>query len=148
MQMSQRLRGRLMATALAVPLLAVLAACGDSDKDSAKKAATAACPSTINQTVSTQLPSDVPSPSGSAYNYSNQGKTQVWFFAIAGSADQLASLRDAYDQQLTGKGYKIEGTDQEEGAEAESDFSGPHDGTTNFRPLCTGKVVFRVKLTS
>jgi len=146
--MSQRLRGRVIATALVVPLLAVLAACGDSDKKDAKKAATAACPSTINQTVSTQPPSDLPAPGGSAYDYSNQGKTQVWFFAISGSADQLPSLRDAYDQQLTGKGYKIEGTDQEEGAEAESDFNGPHEGTTNFRPLCTGKVVFRLKLTS
>jgi len=146
--MSERLRGRLAAAALAVPLIAGLAACGDDDKDKAKEAATAACPSNLNQTVSTAIPSDVPAPSGNVYEYSNQGKTQVWFYSLSGSPDQLPSLRDAYDSQLSGKGYKIEGTDQEEGSEAESEFSGPHEGTTNFRPLCSGKVVFRLKLTS
>jgi len=141
-------RGRWLAAALAPVLLVVLAACGDNDKKEAQKTATTACPSTINNSTSTALPNDVPAPGGNAYDYSNQGKTQVWFFAVDGSPDQLPSLRNSYDQQLTGKGYKIEGTDQEEGAEAESEFSGPHEGTTNFRPLCSGKVVFRLKLTS
>jgi hypothetical protein len=146
--MSRHLHGRIMAAAIAVPLVMTLAACSDNDKDKANSAAKAACPANISQTASTQLPGDVPSPGGNAYDYSNQGKTRVWFFAIAGSADQLPQLRDSYDSQLTGKGYKIDGTDQEEGAEAESDFGGPHEGTTNFRPLCTGKVVLRIKLTS
>ncbi|MDQ1699216.1 MAG: hypothetical protein QOG34_1079 [Frankiaceae bacterium] len=136
---------RLAALAVAIPLVVGVAGCGDEED---KGKANAACPSDLSNTVSTQLPSDVPSPSGTAYKYSNQGKTQVWFFAVDGSADNLASLRDAYDTQLTGKGYKIEGTDQEEGAEAESEFSGPHDGTTNFKPLCTGKIDVRLKLTS
>lgn len=146
--MSAPLRGRLLTATLAFPLLAVLAACGGSDKASAKKASTAACPSNLASTVSTALPADVPAPNGNAYDYTKQGKTQVWFYAVEGSADALPTLRDSYDQQLTGKGYKIEGTDQEEGAEAESEFSGPHEGTTNFRPLCSGKVVLRLKLTS
>lgn|SRR5258707_9172345 len=146
--MSSMWRGRAATLALALPLVVFLAACGDDNKDNAKAAATAACPSNIGTAVSTALPSDVPSPGGTAYGYSKQGKTQVWFFAIDGSAAQLPTLRDSYDTQLTGQGYKIEGTDQEKNAEAESDFSGPHDGTTNFRPLCTGKVVFRLKLTS
>jgi len=139
---------RFAALAVAIPLVVGVAGCGDNEKDKDKGNANAACPSTLSNTVSTQLPSDLPSPGGSPYDYSNQGKTQVWFFAVDGTPDNLASLRDAYDSQLTGKGYKIEGTDQEEGAEAESDFSGPHDGTTNFRALCTGKVVVRLKLTS
>jgi hypothetical protein len=146
--MSAGPRSRMLAVALAVPLVLVLAACGDGDKEKANEAAKAACPSTISQTSSTALPSDVPTPSGTVYDYSSQGKTQVWYFALDGTADQLPSLRDNYDTQLTGKGYKIEGKDQEEGAEAESDFSGPHEGTTNFRPLCAGKVVLRLKLTS
>jgi hypothetical protein len=137
-----------MAAAIAVPLVLVLASCSDGDKDKAKQAATSACPSNISQTASTALPSDVPSPAGTVYDYSSQGKTQVWFAAIDGSPEQLAALRDSYDSQLTGKGYKIGGTDAENGAEAESEFSGPHDGTTNFRPLCSGKVVLRLKLTS
>lgn len=147
--MSGATRSRFLAAAIAVPLVLVLAACGDDDKDKAKEAAGAACPASISQTASTALPTDVPVPSGAnTYDYSNQGKTQVWFLAIDGSPGQLASLRDAYDTQLTGKGYSIEGTDQEENAEAESDFKGPHEGTTNFRPLCSGKVVLRLKLTS
>jgi hypothetical protein len=128
-----------------MPLVVGLVGCsGESDKANANKP----CPSDLSNTVSTQLPSDVPAPSGTAYDYSNQGKTQVWFYALAGTPDQLASLRDSYNTQLTGKGYKLGNQDQEEGAEAESEFSGPHDGTTNFRPLCTGKVVMRIKLTS
>jgi hypothetical protein len=141
-------RGRWFAAALA-PLLAVaVAGCSDNDKKEAEQKATAPCPSNISAPVSTALPGDIPSPSGTAYDYSSQGKTRVWFFAIDGSKDQLPSLRDAYDQQLTGKGYKIDGTDQEDGAEAEAEFKGPHEGTTNFRPLCSGKVVLRIKLTS
>ena len=146
--MSGHANGRLTAAVIAVPLILALAACGDSDKKKASEAANAACPSSISQTASTALPSDIPSPGGNAYDYTSQGKTQVWFFAVDGSADQLPTLRDGYDTKLTAQGYKIEGTDQEEGAEAESDFSGPHEGTTNFRPLCSGKVVLRLKLTS
>ena len=146
--MSARPRSRFVAAAFALPLVVVLASCSDGDKDKAKEAANAACPSNISQTTSTPLPSDLPAPGGTVYDYSSQGKTQVWFAAVNGSGDQLASIRDSYDTQLKGKGYSIEGTDQEEGAEAESEFKGPHEGTTNFRPLCSGKVVLRLKITS
>src|SRR4051812_17355856 len=125
---------RLAALAVAIPLVAGLAGCGD-EKD--KAAAKAPGPANMSNTASTQLPADVPSPGGSAYDYSSQGKPQVWYFALDGSAVQLASLRDSYNTQLTGKGYKLGRQDQEAGAEAESEFSGPHDGTSNFRPLCT-----------
>lgn len=135
---------RLAALAVAIPLVVGVAGCSEDDEGTPN----AACSSDITKTASTQLPSDLPSPGGSAYDYSNQGKTQVWFFALDGSKDDLASLRDSYDTTLTGKGYKIGDTDQEEGAEAESEFSGPHEGTTNFKALCTGKVVARIKLTS
>jgi hypothetical protein len=147
--MSVKTRGRFATLAVVVPLLIGLAGCGDDDKEKAKERANAACPSDIAGTASTALPGDVPAPSGArAYSYSSQGKTQVWFFAISGSADQLPALRDAYDGQLTAKGYRIVHTDQEDGAEAEAEFGGPHDGTTNLQPLCQGKVKFRLKLTS
>jgi hypothetical protein len=151
--MNPALRGRVVVPALLSALLLVLAACGGSeDKDAGANAAAAnaPCGSDTTQTASTQLPSDVPAPSGasSAYEYFVQGATKVWYFAIDGDPGDLASLRDTYDQTLQSKGYKIEGTDQEENAEAESEFSGAHDGTTNFRPLCKGKDVLRLKLTS
>jgi hypothetical protein len=154
MDMTARLRGRLTAPALAVPLAVLLAACGGSSSggntDKEGGAATAACPSDISQSASTKVPSDVPAPDGasSPYDYFNQGATQVWYFALDGSPSDLPSLRDSYDDTLKAKGYEIEGTDQEENAEAESEFKGAHQGTTNFRPLCEGKVVFRLKLTS
>lgn len=95
------------------------------------------------------LPPDVPEPAaGTQYQYSEQGATKVWFFAIVGDRTELRSLRDAYDTTLRSKGYEIEGTDAEEEAEAESEFRGPHAGTTNWRPLCDGLVVLRLKLTS
>ena len=150
--MNPVLRGRLVAPVLLSALVLGLAACGGGDADKKKLAglANAACSSDITQTAATQPPSDIPTPSGagSAYQYFAQGATKVWYFAIAGAPADLISLRDGYDQSLQSKGYKIEGTDQEENAEAESEFSGPHDGTTNFRPLCSGKDVFRLKLTS
>lgn len=145
--MSVRPRGRYLAAALILPLAFALAAC-DSGEAKAKKAASSPCPSTISQTASTPLPANVPSPGGTVYDYNSQGKTRFWFAAIDGTQSQLASLRDAYNSTLTGKGYTINHTDQEPGAEAESEFSGPHEGTTQFIPLCTGKVRVRIKLTS
>jgi len=145
--MSATPRVRIAAAAVAVPLVLVLASC-DNDKEKAKAAATATCPANITQTTSTPLPSDVPSPGGTVYDYNTQGKTRFWFAAIDGGPDQLASLRDTYNTTLTGKGYKIEHTDQEKGAEAEAEFSGPHEGSTQFIPLCSGKVRVRIKLTS
>ena len=145
--MSATPRVRIVAAALAVPLIVALTAC-DNDKKKAKEAASAACPGNIAQSASTPLPSDVPSPGGTVYDYNSQGKTKFWFAAVDGTPDQLVSLRDAYDTALTGKGYTIDHTDQEEGAEAEAEFSGAHDGTTQFVPLCSGKVRVRIKLTS
>ena len=145
--MSAGPRARIVAAALAVPLIVALAACDDQEKK-AKEAASAPCPSNISQTASTPLPSDVPSPGGTVYEYNSQGKTQFWFVAIDGTPDQLETLRDTYNTTLTGKGYKIEGHDQEDGAEAEAEFSGAHDGTTQFIPLCSGKVRVRIKINS
>lgn len=143
-------RGRFMAVAISVPLVATVAACGGSSSGGADAATPGACPSEISSTASTPLPSDLPAPAGASapYAYFPQGATRVWDIALDGSASDLVSLRDAYDTALTAKGYTIEGKDQEPGHEAESDFRGAHDGTTNFRVLCTGKVVLRIKLTS
>jgi hypothetical protein len=137
----------MLAAALALPLVITLAAC-DNAKDNAKKAAGTPCPATISQTASTPLPTDVPSPGGTVYDYNTQGKTLFWFVAVDGTPEKLVSLRDGYNSQLTGKGYTIKGHDQEPGAEAEAEFAGPHEGTTQFQPLCSGKVRVRIKLSS
>jgi hypothetical protein len=146
--MSARSRGRLVVAALTVPILFGAVAC-DDEEGKAKAAASAACPAEVDGTAATPVPADVPLPSGAkAYSSSAQGKTQVWFVAVDIGSSKLPALRDDFDAQLKGKGYTIEGTDQEEDVEAESEFSGPHDGTSNFRHLCSGKAVLRLKLTS
>jgi hypothetical protein len=147
-------RGPIAVAVVVSPLLVALAACGGSSEGDGGEgeggAANLACSSDFTTTASTPLPGDVPAPAGAdtAYDYFAQGATKVWFFALDGGPGDLASLRDSYDDTLKGKGYEIEDTDAEKGAEAESEFTGPHEGTTNFRPLCKGKVVLRLKLTS
>ena len=144
-------RGRLVAAALLSPLVLALAACGGSSEGEPEgEGGTGACPDSISQAASTQPPDDVPAPEGadSAYDYFEQGATQVWFFALDGEAGDLVSVRDAYDDTLAGADYEIEDTDQEEGHEAESEFRGPHEGTVNVRTLCDGKVALRLKLIS
>ena len=94
------------------------------------------------------LPSGIPVPRHAViYNYGALGKTRVWFLSVPGSTATLQTLRNNYDSTLTARGYRIEGTDQEAGHEAESEFEGSHAGTTNFRGLCTGRDQFRLKLT-
>jgi hypothetical protein len=154
--MTALLRGRIAAPVLAVPLAVLLAACGGSSSggesggEGEGGAADAVCPTDISRTASTAIPSDIPAPAGAGDPYESftQGATQVWYFVLDGSPSDLPSLRDSYDDTLKSKGYEIEGTDQEENAEAESEFKGAHDGTTNFHPLCQGKVNFRLKITS
>ena len=147
-------RGRVLAVTALMPLVVGLAACGgssDGDKDAdADQQPVGACPGDISEQASTQPPADVPLPTDvdGAYEYFAQGETKVWNFALDGESGDLVQMRDDYDSQLEGKGYEIEDTDAEEGFEAESEFKGAHEGTTNFRPLCEGKVVFRLKLLS
>lgn len=147
--MSGRSRGHVAVAALTVPILFGAVACGDKGEEKAKAAASSPCPSDLTASASTPVPGDVPVPDGAnAYSYNSQGKTRIWFLALDGRGSDLTSLRDAFDNALKGKGYEIEGTDQEPGAEADSEFKGPHEGTSNFQPVCSGKVRLRLKLTS
>jgi hypothetical protein len=156
--MTAHRRGRIVASAIVTPLFVLLAACGGSSSGGEEPGegegeggvANAPCSAEIDQTASTPLPDDIPAPDGASdpYDYFAQGATKVWNFAIDGSPDDLASLRDSYDDALEGEGYEIEDTDAEEGFEAESEFKGAHEGTTNWRPLCDGKVVLRLKVTT
>lgn len=155
--MSRVLHLRLLGGLTAAALTVALAGCGgdkdkdkdaDHDADSSAAQASATCPGNIATAVKKALPADVPNPGGVAYDYASQGKTRIWYFALDGSPDSLSKIRDTYDATLTGKGYKIGDTDQEEGSEAEAEFDGPHDGTVNVRNLCKGKAVFRLTLHS
>src|SRR5262245_53815847 len=127
--MPRALHQRILGGVTAAALTFVLASCGDGDEEAEKAAANAECPSNISTAVNAPLPSGMPSPDGVAYDYQTQGETKIWYFASDGSADDLVTTRDTYISALTKKSFEIEDTDQEEDAEAEAEFKGPHEGT-------------------
>lgn len=140
---------RLAAVAVSVALVLAFAGCGEGDKNKARQAAASPCPASLGGATAAPVPTDLPTPDGATvFDHLTQGKTGIWQLALPGGPSDLVRLRDAYDDALRAHGYGIDHTDQEPGAEAESEFTGPHDGTTNFRPLCSGRVVLRLKLTS
>lgn len=145
--MTSRLRGRVLAGAVVVPLLLTATAC-EKDKNASNKRAEQACGAEVSQTASTPLPADLPVVEGVAYRYDAQGKTRFWYVAVPGAGADVVSIRDRAKEALTAKGYTIKGSDQEPGVEAEAEFAGPHDGTIQVRTLCSGKDVIRYKLES
>ena len=77
-----------------------------------------------------QPPDDVTIVDG-AHVYESEeplGKTERFLAAADGDAGEMEAKRDAAADALVSDGYKLLGTDQEEGAEAEAHLSGPHDG--------------------
>jgi hypothetical protein len=91
------------------------------------------------------MPSDVPVLDG-AHVYESQGpfgKTEQYFAAVDGDAEELPEKRDAVVTQLEGAGYKKLATDQEEGTEAEAHLSGPHTVDIQVINLCNGKLRIR-----
>lgn len=141
-----------LAALAALPLLLGVAACSEEDKDKAGAARVAAtpCPDGLDtDRAAEELPPDFPSLSGARlYRLESQGKTKIWYATLDGGTDDLVPVRDRIVDGLKGKGYDIEGTDQEQGAEAEAEFKGPHEGTVRTRPLCDGHVEIRYKLES
>lgn len=148
--MLQRRRARILAVTALTPVVFSLAACGGDDDEGEARAVPTVCPSEASDTASTQPPDGFPLPEGAdaAYGYLPQGATKVWNLAMDGAPEDLTQLRDDYLDALKGAGYEIEGTDAEEGFEAEAEFNGQHEGTAKFRPLCEGKVGVTLKLLS
>jgi hypothetical protein len=139
---------KLLAALVALPLALTLAAC-EKDKKEAETASKAACGSDFDGTPTKPFPSDVPGPTDQdVYSYTSQGKTEVWFATTAGTRDTIVSVRDAIDDKLKAAGYTIKGTDQESGIEAESEFSGPHEGSIQVQVACKDKLKVRYKLES
>lgn len=139
-----------LAALAALPLLLGVAACSEEDKAGAARVAAAPCPDGLDTArAAEELPPDFPGVSGSRlYRFDSQGKTKIWYATLDGGTDDLVPVRDRIVDGLKSKGYDIEGTDQEQGAEAEAEFKGPHEGTVRTRPLCDGHVEIRYKLES
>lgn len=147
-----RATGRQGGTALGIVLLVATAtACseGDKDKEKATGAAAASCDGVLRSDSSAALPADYPALDGQQlYDSSTQGKTKVVFGHVKGGPADLSKVRDQLVAKMKSAGYTIEGTDQEQNAEAEAEFTGPHEGTVNVRPLCKGNLVVRYKFNS
>jgi hypothetical protein len=92
-----------------------------------------------------QPPSDLPILDGATvYDHEGPfGKTEQFFAAVDGDAEELAEKRDAVVDQLVAAGYKKLATDQEEGTEAEAHLSGPHTVDIQVINLCSGKLRIR-----
>ena len=75
-----------------------------------------------------------------------QGRTTVAFTSAAGGRDDIVAVRDKVLGLLKAQGFKVDGTDQEPGYEAEAELSGPVDGTLRVKPLCTGRLEIRYKI--
>lgn len=131
-----------------IPLL-VLTGCGEDEAEEAASAASSDCPAELTAEPASAPPADLPITEGlTVYRSDAQGSTTVFFAVADGASTELVDVRDRVTDSLEGAGYEIEGRDQEEGAEAEAEFAGPHSGTVQVRPICTGRLVIRYKLTS
>jgi hypothetical protein len=128
--------------------LVLLAACGGSS-DGESGNANAACDSTVKPPAdpAAKPPSDIPSPSGVTwYEVETAGATKAYFGYVSG--DTVAVTRDEIRSQLESAGYEIEGTDEEDNAEAEAEFKGAHDGSLQVIPLCQNTLRVRYRLES
>lgn len=134
----------------ALPLVLTVAGCSEAEDKAARARVAAPCPDGLDtDKASEQLPADFPGLAGSRlYRFESQGKTRIWYATADGGTDDIVPVRDRIVDGLAAKGYEIEGTDQEKGAEAEAEFKGGHVGTVRTRPLCQGHVEIRYKLES
>jgi hypothetical protein len=72
------------------------------------------------------------------------GKTERFFGAIEGDAEELPAKRDAAADALVKSGYKLLSKDQEEGTEAEAHLQGDkHTVDIQVIALCEGKLRIR-----
>ena len=75
-----------------------------------------------------------------------QGATTVAFASLPGGRDDVVATRDLVLRDLEAAGYRVTGTDQEPGYEAEAQLAGPRTGTLRVKPLCTGLLEVRYKI--
>lgn len=138
---------------LAVPLAALLAGAGfygfeRFERGEIAQQATVACGDDAAPAAgSADLPFDLPLSEGEAVlRTATQGATTVAFASLEGGRDDIVETRDAVLRDLEAVGYRVTGTDQEPGYEAEAQLAGPHTGTLRVKPLCEGLLEVRYKI--
>lgn len=109
-------------------------------------AATEPCDGRTASTASA-LPFGLPLSEGEqVLRVATQGATTVAFATVPGDRDSIVDERDAVLADLERAGYRVTGTDQEPGYEAEAQLAGPHTGTLRVKPLCEGLLEVRYKI--
>ena len=141
------MHARRLLAAAAVPLLLASVACSDKDKDE-KAAAGKACDGLLKAaSAEAALPSEFPSGLTGAtfFDVQTDGATKRYFAYVAGT--DLVKTRDDIKAAFESAGIEIEGTDQEEGAEAEFEFKkGANEGSVQVIPLCQGNLRVRYRI--
>lgn len=142
------MRMRSYVAAAAVPLLLLGAtACSDKDKEN-KENAGKSCDGVLKPaSADAALPGTIPAGVTGAtfFEKATAGKTTQYFAYVTGT--DLTGTRDTIKNALSGAGYEIEGTDQEEGAEAEAEFKGKGvEGSVQVIPLCQNTLRIRYKV--
>ncbi len=95
----------------------------------------------------TELPFDLPLTAGAkVLRIDSQGATTVAFASLPGGRKDIVAERDLVLKDLERAGYRVAGTDQEPGYEAEAQLEGPHTGTLRVKPLCEGLLEVRYKI--
>ena len=93
------------------------------------------------------LPLGLPLTEGErVLSVATQGVITVAFAGLPGDRDDIVSTRDRVLADLTSAGYRVVGTDQEPGYEAEAQLDGPHEGTLKVSPLCEGLLEVRYRI--
>ncbi len=93
------------------------------------------------------LPLGLPLTEGeTVLNVATQGATTVAFASESGGRDDIVAVRDKVLADLAEAGYRVVGTDQEPGYEAEAELAGKHAGSLKVSPLCEGLLEIRYKI--
>lgn len=93
------------------------------------------------------LPLGLPLTEGeTVLNVAKQGATTVAFASEPGGRDDIVAVRDKVLADLAKAGYRVVGTDQEPGYEAEAELAGTHTGSVKVSPLCEGLLEVRYKI--
>ena len=136
---------RRLVAAAAIPLLFASVGCSKDDDEGA--AAGASCDGLLKPAdAAAALPSDIPAGISGAtfFEVQTQGQTKRYFAYY--KATDLVKVRDDVKAAFEQASIEIEGTDQEEGAEAEFEFKkGDTEGSVQVIPYCKDYVRVRYR---
>ncbi|HVE74071.1 MAG TPA: hypothetical protein VNA30_03135 [Mycobacteriales bacterium] len=129
----------------AAALVLGAAGCGGASPDPVRPSA-APCTDLPAADPAATLPADFPALPGQVlYRPAKQGRTTVVFGRVPG--ESFVALRDQVAADLTQRGYRLDGTDQE-AVEAEVHFSSPREGSVRVKQLCAGMLEIRYRLSA